>query len=155
MNDKFINLLKTFAERITPLSTDLPDDINTVLTGFDIKLCRTTIEFGNKPSWIEWNAYPEHYSFFYDFDHNEEVIRNDFRNSRLSTYAHVIMNVGWGKPLLKIPVDIFFNYWYELVIITGYESVIITEDGQLFMEFVRGCHHLKSNFPIRTAQSKP
>ena len=152
MSDKFINPLKEFADRIAPVSNDLPDDINTMLTDFDIKLCNTRIEFDNKPSWIEWDAYPTHYSFFYDFENNEEVIRNDFRNSRLSNYEYVIMNFGWRKPLLKIPMDIFVNYWYELVVITGYESVVITEDGQLFMEFVRRYYDLKSNFPIRTAK---
>lgn len=153
MSDKFINPLKDFADRITPVSNDL-NDINTVLTSFDIELCKTTIDLGNKPSWIEWTAYPNHYSFFYDFDGNEEVIRNDFRNSRLSNYENVIMNFGWRKPLLKIPMDIFVNYWYELVVITGYESVVITEDGKLFMEFVRRYHDLKSNFPIRTAKGE-
>lgn len=150
MNDKFINPLKDFAHRITPVSDDLPDDINPILTKFGIKLCQTRIELGNKPSWIDWNAYPNHYSFYYDFEDNEEVIRNDFRNCPLNTYEHVIMNFGWEKPLLKIPMDIFVNYWYELVILTGYETVAITEDGQLFMEFVRRYYDLKSNFPIRT-----
>jgi hypothetical protein len=151
MSDIFTNPLKDFADRITPVSSDL-DDINRILTDLDIKKCKTTIELGNRPSWIEWTAYPNHYSFFYDFDGNEEVIRNDLRNSRLSSYEYLIMTFGWRKPLLKIPVDIFIKYWYELVVITGYESVIITEDGKLFMEFIRRDYHLKSNFPIRTAK---
>jgi hypothetical protein len=125
MSDIFTNPLKDFADRITPVSSDL-DDINRILTDLDIKKCKTTIELGNRPSWIEWTAYPNHYSFFYDFDGNEEVIRNDLRNSRLSSYEYLIMNFGWRKPLLKIPVDIFIKYWYELVVITGYESVVIT-----------------------------
>lgn len=59
------------------------------------------------------------------------------------------MDFGYQNPLSKIPIDIFINYWYELVVITGYESVVITEDGKLFMEFVRRGYYLKSNFLIR------
>jgi hypothetical protein len=150
MTDKFINPLKEFANRIIPISNNFPDNLNSMLTDFDIKLCNTRIELGKKPSWIEWDMYPKHYSFFYDFDDNEDVIRHDFRNSILNNYEYVIMDFGYKEPLAKIPIDIFINYWYELVIITGYESVVITEDGKLFMEFVRRGYSLKSNFPIRT-----
>jgi hypothetical protein len=150
MGDKFINPLKEFADKIIPISNNFPDNINSMLTDFDIKLCNTRIELGKKPSWIEWNAYPNHYSFFYDFDDNEEVIRSDFRNSELLNYEYVIMDFGYQHPLSKIPIDILVNYWYELVVITGYESVVLTEDGKLFMEFVRLGYYLKSNFSIRT-----
>lgn len=151
MNDKFFNPLKEFPDKIIPISNNFQDNINSMLTEFGIKLCNTRIELGKKPTWIEWNAYPNHYSFFYDFDDNEEVIRTDFRNSGLNNYEYVVMDFGYQNPLSKIPVDIFINYWYELVVITGYESVVITEDGKLFMEFVRRGYYLKSNFPIRAA----
>lgn len=150
MSDKFVNPLKKFSDKIIPLSDNFPDNINSMLTKFDIKLCDTRIELGKKISWIDWNAYPNHYSFYYDFENNEEVIRTDFRNSRLYKYEFVVMEFGYQNPISKIPIDVFITYWYELVIIAGYESVVLTEDGELFMEFVRSDYSLKSNFLLRT-----
>lgn len=145
---EFINPLKEFADQIINVSNDFPDNINLMLSEFEIKLCNKRIELGKKPSWIEWSAYPEHYSFFYDFEDNEEIIRSNFRKSRLSNYEYVVMDFGYQAPLSKIPTEIFINHWYEFVILSGYESVVITEDGKYFMEFIRPCYDLKSNFPI-------
>ncbi|MCD9015627.1 hypothetical protein [Parachryseolinea silvisoli] len=151
MSDKFINPLKEFSSKIVSISNDFPDNINSILTAHGIKLCNTRIELNKKPYWIEWNDYPDHHSFYYDFDNNEETVRAYFRNSKLRNYEYVIMDFGYQLPLSKIPIDIFINYWYELVIIAGYESVVVTEDGKLFMEFIRLGYDLKSNFPIKEA----
>lgn len=149
MSNKFINPLKEFASEIVSISNNFPDNINSILTKHGIKLCTTRIELNKKPYWIAWNDYPNHYSFCYDFDDNEKTVRDYFRSSKLSNYEYVIMDFGHLLPLSKIPLDIFINYWYELIIITGYESVVVTEDGKLFMEFIRVGYDLKSNFPIK------
>jgi hypothetical protein len=151
-SDKFVNPLIEFADRISSLPGQFPDNINSILASHDIKLCDTRIELGKKPYWIEWKEYPNHHSFYYDFENNEDRIANYFRNSGLASYQFIIMDFGYQKPLSKIPIDIFIKYWYELVIIAGYEAVVITEDGKLFMEFLRACYYLKSNFPIRTVE---
>lgn len=148
-SEKFINPLSEFAERISALPGQFPENINSILGSHDIKLCETRIELGKKPYWIEWKAYPNHYSFCYDFENNEGQVAKYLGDSKLANYSFIIMNFGYQKPLSRIPVDIFFNYWYELVIIAGYESVALTEDGKLFMEFVRDGYYLKSNFSIR------
>ncbi len=158
MSDKFINPLKEFADKIVTVSDNFPDNLTSLLDKHNIKLCTKTVDrteagtlvelIGDKPSWIEWSEYPNHFSFFYDFENNEEVVKEYFRNSRLSTYEFVIMEFGYQFPVSKVPLDIFIEYWYELVIISGYESVVITEDGALFMEFMRPDYLLKSNFCI-------
>lgn len=160
MNDKFTNPLKEFADRIVTISDNFPDNLTSLLDNHNIKLCTTTVDrtdagplaelIGNKPSWIEWSKCPNHYSFFYDFEGNEGIVKDYLRNSRLSNYQFVIMEFGYQLPLSKIPIDIFINYWYELVIISGYESVVMTEDGALFMEFIRPGYYLKSNFCIKS-----
>ncbi|PSR52111.1 hypothetical protein AHMF7605_00530 [Adhaeribacter arboris] len=148
MSNNFVNPFKEFGSSIIPISADFPYNLNNLLNRFEIKLCNSKVELGNKPSWIEWNNYSKHYSFFYDFDENEEVIKKYFQNSVLRNYDNVLMDFGYQIPLSKIPVDIFINYWYEFVILAGYESVVITEDGKLFMEFIRRSYYLKSNFQI-------
>lgn len=149
MSNSFVNPFKEFGSSIIPISTDFPDNLNNLLDRVGIKLCNSRVELGNKPSWIEWNDYPNHYSFFYDFEENEEVVKKYLQNSELMNYENVIMDFGYQNPLSKIPIEIFINYWYEFVILAGYESVVVTEDGKLFMEFIRRSYYLKSNFQIK------
>lgn len=159
MSERFINPLKEFSDRIVAISTNFPDNLITLLDKHNIRLCTSTVDksdagslvelIGKKPSWIEWNDYRNHYSFFYDFEGNEEIVKDCFGGSLLSNHKFVIMEFGYELPLSKIPLDIFIDYWYELVIISGYESVVMTEDGTLFMEFIRPGYYLKSNFCIK------
>lgn len=147
-SNRFVNPLIEFADRILILPGHFPENVNSILKSHGIKLCETTIELGKKPYWIEWNEYPNHHSFYYDFEDNEAQVSNHLSHSELATYQFIIMDFGYQKPLSKIPMDVFMKYWYELAIIAGYEAVALTEDGRLFMEFVRSGYYVKSNFPI-------
>lgn len=149
MINTFTNPLKQFKERIKSLSDSFPEYLNKKLQSSDIFLNEKTIELGKKEFWIDWRQYPSHHSFYFDFDDCEATVGGWFRNSRLREYPFVIMDFGYQNPVSEIPTDIFFDYWYELVIIAGYESVVLTEDGKLFMEFVRRDYTLKSNFEIK------
>lgn len=149
MSDKFINPLKEFKESITYLSDSFPNYLINKLQTHHISLNETKIELGKKESWINWSQYPHHYSFYFDFEDNENVIKEWLKSSKLKEYSSVIMEFGFQAPISAIPLDVFIGYWYELVIIAGYESVVLTEDGELFMEFIRKDYSLKSNFLIK------
>lgn len=149
MSNTFTNPLKKFKERIKSLPGTFPDYLNKKLQSSDIILNEKTIELGKKEFWIDWRAYPNHHSFYFDFDDCEATVGSWLRNSRLKEYPSVIMDFGYQNPTSEIPTDIFFDYWYELVIIAGYESVVLTDDGKLYIEFVRRDYTLKSNFQIK------
>lgn len=148
MREEFINPLKEFKERIAYVSDTFPGYLVNKLKESGIHLNETIIELGKKESWIDWNRHPGTHSFYYDFEDNEDVVRNWLRNSKLKEYPSVVMEFGNLSPISEIPLDIFIDYWYELVIISGYESVITTGDGKLFMEFIKFGYTLKSNFLI-------
>jgi hypothetical protein len=148
MSNTFFNPLLHHKQDIVPLSTDFPKYLYSLLEERGIKINTSLIELGKKKSWIEWDHYPDHYSFIYDFEENEEIIREYFRKSQLAKCKYIIMEFGYQAAISKIPVDIFIKYWYELVIIAGYESVVIVDDSSFFMEFVRRDYVLKSNFAI-------
>ncbi|MEI9921934.1 MAG: hypothetical protein WDO14_24545 [Bacteroidota bacterium] len=152
MNEKFINPLKVFQDRITYLpgiGESFPSYLMNRLQTNNISLNETRLELGKRESWINWSQYSQHHSFYFDFDDNESLVRDWLRNSILRNYPFVVMEFGYQIPTAAIPLDIFIDYWYELVIIAGYESVVLTDDGKLFMEFVRRDYSLKSNFLIK------
>lgn len=149
MSEKFINPLKEFKENINHLPDGFPNYLIEKLKSHDIFLNEVKIELGKRESWIDWSSYRNHYSFCFDFEDNENVIKEWLKNSRVKEHPFVIMEFGYQAPISEIPVDIFINYWYELVIIAGYESVVLTNDGKLYLEFIRKDYLLKSNFLIK------
>jgi hypothetical protein len=146
--EKFINPLKKFKPEIISLSDDFPRYLTDKLKMHNFHWNETVTERAKKESWIDWHKYPDHHSFYFDFKNNEDVVKKYLLNSKLNEYDFVIMEFGYQAPISRIPLNIFINYWYELVIIAGYETVVLTEDGKLFMEFLRRDYLLKSNFLI-------
>jgi hypothetical protein len=101
-------------------------------------------------STIDWNKIDNHFQFFFDFEGNEQEIKNWLKQSDLKNYEYLFTWLSWDDPIIKIKTKDFIDNWEEFNIASGWEGLILTTgDGKLFLEFTDDWkHHLNSNFEI-------
>jgi hypothetical protein len=101
-------------------------------------------------STINWNKANNHFQFFFDYEGNEQEIKNWLKRSELKNHEYLFTWLSWDDPIIKIKTIDFIDNWEEFNIASGWEGLILTtEDGKLFLEFTDNWkYHLNSNFEI-------
>ncbi|NET28619.1 hypothetical protein [Okeania sp. SIO1I7] len=99
---------------------------------------------------IDWKKVNKCHQINYENHMIENQIRDDLKISDLYLHEQVYMDFGYENPVVKIPTAFFVENWFEFVSSTNFlGSVVIVEDGSLFMEFTDDSDFLLiSNFLI-------
>lgn len=138
--------LKNHLDKIEILSFDYPEFFNQKLKTLEIKLNSNK----NINSVINWNEINGSYSFYFDYDGCEVEIRKWLEKSELATCKHLIIELGYDLPILKVDCKAFINNWYDFYAASGYIGItVICEDGLNYMEFTDENKLLYSNFKIK------
>ncbi|MCB9235040.1 MAG: hypothetical protein H6581_25525 [Bacteroidia bacterium] len=133
-------------DSIKVLSWEYPDYLDELCRNQGIRINENTEK---NRFYLDWVYYDGAYSFFYDYINNEEEIKNWLLNSSLKEAEFIIMDYGYNGPIVQIPVPLFIDHWYDFVRSAYFETVVIAQGSNLFLEFVRDGYLLKSNFRVK------
>jgi len=99
---------------------------------------------------IDWTKVQSRYETHYNLVSNESLITAGLSSSPLTGHLELLMDYGYQDPVIGVPVDFFIENWFKLIAATNFMgTVVITQDGSLFMEFTDDAESLLiSNFPI-------
>ncbi len=115
----------------------------------NLKLPMGTFEKINRSnSEIDWSLMEDHYTFFFDYQGDENMIKKSLMNSELSKYESLIIFYGWNEPTIKIPTSLFIDDWEGFLRSTKYQTLIFSEDYKFVLEVTRD-YQMHSNFIIR------
>lgn len=105
---------------------------------------------------IDWTEIDNHYQFFFDYEGNENEIKEWLKKSPISDYDTLLTWLSWDDPIIRIKTKDFIENWEEFNIAGGWEGIILTtEDGKYFLEFTDDWkYHLNSNFEIKPRTKK-
>ena len=101
--------------------------------------------YANK-TFIDWNKYENHISFFYDYEGCEIEIRNRLLNSPLINENNVYLDFGYDGPIIMTDSNYFIENWYDFIQGAHYETTVISETGKYILEFVKEGYMLKLDF---------
>jgi hypothetical protein len=137
-------ILNKFKDYIKPVFNNfVPDYANFLIE----KGVAANINLSLVKTFIDWEKYPGHYSFYYYFEGCENAISQRLTNTDLSNYDFILMDFGNEQPVFEIPMGIFIKNWLDFVAGAQYLTTVVTKDGKLILEFVNG-DYLNSNFQI-------
>lgn len=107
-------------------------------------------------STIDWTALENHYQFFFDYEGNENEIKEWLTQSPISDYDTLLTWISWEDPIIRVKTKDFIENWEEFNLAGGWQGLILTtEDGKYFLEFTDDWkYHLNSNFEIKQATKK-
>jgi hypothetical protein len=99
---------------------------------------------------IDWAKVPSRYETHYNLVGNESLITTGLSISPLAGHSELLMDYGYQDPVIGVSVDFFIEHWFKLIAATNFMgTVVITQDGSLFMEFTDDAESLLiSNFSI-------
>jgi len=107
-------------------------------------------------STINWDLSEKHFQFFFDYENNEEQIKNWLKKSPISEYDTLLTWLSWKDPIIRIKTTEFIENWEEFNIARAWQGIIVTtEDGKFYLEFTDDWKfHLNSNFEIKPGTEK-
>jgi hypothetical protein len=130
-------------------------------TELDSKVLRFKIDSGtnfkfdtsdNNPynALFDWDRIKPSYSFFFDFDNNEDIIRRQLSESKLKNSSFIYIETLSDIPILRTRTEYFIANWIDFIDANaGQGSICITDDFKLLMEFTDDRkYYLFSNFLI-------
>lgn len=102
---------------------------------------------------IDWAKVPGRNETNYERLDNESRITVGLSTGPLTRHSTVLMDYGYQDPIIEVPVDFFIENWFRLITATNFTgTVVLTQDGSLFMEFSDDAEFLLiSNFPIMSS----
>ena len=99
---------------------------------------------------IDWHEKENHYQFFFDYENNEEEIKEYLRGSDLSKSEFLYTWLDYNDPIIKIKTIDFIENWEEFYISSIEGLVLVSIDGSKFLEFTDDWkYNLNSNFEIK------
>lgn len=143
IHDPFINKIR---DHIRFTAIEYPEGWERLLKSFSIPLAEGQAIHRT----IDWSRISEKYETCYGLIDNESQITEGLLKSPLNTCREVLMDFGFQYPVIVIPIKVFIDNWLSFIKITTFTgTVVITEDGSLFMEFTDDADFLLiSNFLI-------
>lgn len=99
---------------------------------------------------VDWNEIEDNYSFYFDNEGEEELIKNYLKESKLKEVENIIILYGWKEPAVRLPTELFISDWEGFIRSTQWETLIFSEDFAYFIEITRD-YFMHSNFPIQTS----
>lgn len=99
---------------------------------------------------FDWDYIKPSYSFFFDFDNNDDYIKKKLRESKLKNSSFVYIETLSDVPIIRTSTEYFIANWVDFVNANaGQGSICITDDFKLLMEFTDDFkYYLFSNFLI-------
>ena len=101
---------------------------------------------------IDWNALDNKFTTPYFIENYRELIKNGLINSAFGKQnSKVLVEFGPNEPMIKTTSKYFIENWDDFILDYGtLGTTLITEDGNLLMEFTDDTYYLLySNFPIK------
>ncbi len=107
-------------------------------------------------STIDWGEIENHYQFFFDYEGNQNEIKEWLKGSPIYNYDTLVTWLSWDDPIIRIKTKEFIENWEKFNIASAWEGIILTtEDGKYFLEFTDDWkYHLNSNFEIKPGTKK-
>ncbi|UKN00186.1 hypothetical protein K6119_10625 [Paracrocinitomix mangrovi] len=102
---------------------------------------------------LDWNGIKK-FQFFYDYEGEENVIREWLRNSELKNFEHLYTWFDYNDPIVKIKTSDLIEYWEEFTIASVEGLAFVSENGEIFLEFTQSPHYFCiSNFEIKSGSA--
>ncbi|MBC8163963.1 MAG: hypothetical protein H7Z42_22365 [Roseiflexaceae bacterium] len=143
LHDPFLNEIR---DQIRVTDIEYPKEWEHFLKSFGLPLVEGQVIH----RLIDWSRISEKYETRYDLLTKEREIATALAKSPLSAHADLLMDFGFQSPVIGVPVSVFIANWFTFIKNTLFMgTVVITNDGSLFMEFTDDADFLLiSNFPI-------
>jgi|GEM_PF-2234651 len=105
---------------------------------------------------IDWESTEKHFQFFFDYENNENQIKNWLKKSPISKYDTLLTWLSWEDPVIRVKTAEFIENWENFNVAGAWQGIVLTtEDGKYFLEFTDDWkYHLNSNFEIRPGTEK-
>jgi hypothetical protein len=100
---------------------------------------------------VDWEKVDSKFTLNYDYEGCEEDISRFLKSSLLINEEYVYIELGYDLPIIKLPIEVFINNWYDFVKANGFLGVtVISKSGKLVLEFTDDYEYqLYSNFKIK------
>lgn len=115
-----------------------------IISANNIKVSR------NRRLFFDWECCLNTFVFSYYVVDLELQITAWLGNSILSAKNSIIVNLSPRLPKIRVATEFFISNWSEFESINGEGVSVVSQDGELFMEFTNeGNRYLRSNFEIK------
>jgi hypothetical protein len=141
-------ILKQYLEQITVLSKEHDIYLNDLFLKLGIPKNTNQDQIHTL---VAWEAVPNSQSFFFDFENNEDIIKDFFQQSKIKQSKDLILEMGLEFPIIQIPTQLFINHWEDFVAANGFMGILCidTENNLLFEFSDDSSYLLYSNFTIQ------
>ena len=78
---------------------------------------------------------------------NEEMV-GVLSESLLLKYDKVLLQLGYGEPIVKIETKLFIEYWEEILFVSFQGFPLSTIDGLFFLEWIKNPKSIYTNFKL-------
>jgi hypothetical protein len=139
--------LKPFADQIKVLSEDYESYLQGLFERYQLP---KNTEQDRIRTLLDWQKIANAEHFVYDYENNEEEIKQFFSHSDLASCPFLTIELGLDFPIIQVPTPFFIEHWTDFVAANGYMGMLCLSENGLFMEFTDDSDYfLFSNFALK------